>query len=112
LWNFYKATEQPFRLDVRTYTANKANQILTRTRLYVSRRDTALRSRIALIPFKIGQPLPKISWDSARANAALVWPDQKDTLVFSPSAPDTRTSVTVRRDGVDILSSVRLSAQP
>lgn len=100
LWNFYKATEQPFRLDVRTYTATKANQILTRTRLYVSRRDTSLRSRIALIPFKIGQALPRITWDAARATATLAWPDQNDRLVFSAPA-----RVTVQRGGAEILSS-------
>ncbi len=103
LWNFYKATEQPIRLDVRTYTANKTNQILTRTRLYVSRRDKVLRSRIALIPFKIGEPLPKITWDSAQSTANIAWPDQKDSLVFSISGD--RTGVSVVRDGEDILSS-------
>jgi hypothetical protein len=103
LWNFYKATEQPIRLDVRTYTANKTNQILTRTRLYVSRRDTVLRSRIALIPFKIGEPLPKIAWDAAQSTATLAWPDQKDSLVFSISGG--RTGVSVLRDGEKILSS-------
>ena len=112
LWNFYKATEQPFRLDVRTYTANKAGQILSRTRLYVSRRDTALRSRIALIPFKIGQPVPQITWDAAQASASLVWPDQKDTLVFSPSESAARTCVTVLRDGAEILSSDHLAVLP
>lgn len=100
LWNFYKATEQPFRLDVRSYTANKANQILTRTRLYVSRRDTVLRSRIALIPFKIGEALPKITWNAAATRATLQWPNQNDTLDFSAS-----TRVTVLRDGTEILSS-------
>ncbi|NDC75022.1 hypothetical protein EBZ70_06995 [bacterium] len=112
LWNFYKATEQPFRLDVRTYTANKTNQVLTRTRLYASRRDTIFRSRIALIPFKIGQPLPKITWDAEQTSATLVWPDQNDTLVFSPAAPDAHTSVSVRRGGTEILSSARLGLTP
>jgi autotransporter-associated beta strand protein len=83
-----------------SYTANKANQILTRTRLYVSRRDTVLRSRIALIPFKIGQALPKITWDAAASSATLQWPDQSDTLDFSAS-----NHVTVLRDGAEILSS-------
>lgn len=105
LWNFYKATEQPFRLDVRTYTANKANQILTRTRLYVSRRETALRSRLALIPFKIGEALPKITWDAASTSATLQWPGQNDTLVFSAAKPADPTRVTVLRDGAEILSS-------
>lgn len=103
LWNFYKATEQPFRLDVRTYTSNKANQILARTRLYVSRRDKALRSRIALIPFKIGEALPKITWDAAKASATLQWPNQNDTLVFSASDPAAPTRVTVLRDGAKII---------
>lgn len=105
LWNFYKATEQPFRLDVRTYTATKANQILTRTRLYVSRRDTALRSRIALIPFRIGDALPKVTWDAGQATAKLQWADQIDTLVFSANGQTAPTRVSVLRDGAEILSS-------
>lgn len=107
LWNFYKATEQPFRLDVRSYTATKANQILTRTRLYFTRRDTELRSRIALIPFKIGEALPKITWDAASTTAMLQWPKQKDTLVFSAHKTTDPTRVTVLRDGAEILSSSR-----
>ncbi len=107
LWNFYKATEQPFRLDVRTYTANKPNQILTRTRLYVSRRDTALRCRIALIPFKIGEALPKITWDAASTSATLQWPNQKDTLVFSAAKLTDPTRVSVLRDGAEIIASSR-----
>lgn len=104
LWNFYKATEQPIRLDVRTYTANKTNQILTRTRLYVSRRDTVLRSRVALIPFKIGEPLPRIAWDAAKSTASLVWSDQKDELVFSMPDAGNRTRVSVVRGGEEILA--------
>lgn len=107
LWNFYKATEQPFRLDVRTYTANKPNQILTRTRLYVSRRETALRSRIALIPFRIGEALPKIVWDADKETATLEWPNQKDTLVFSTAESAGPTGVTVLRDEAKILPSRR-----
>ena len=106
LWNFFKATEQPFRLDVRTYTSERSEQIITRTRLYISRRDTVLRSRIALIPFKIGEPLPKITWDAAQATATLAWPDQKDSLVFS-AAPSERTQVNISRAGVEILSTPR-----
>jgi hypothetical protein len=105
LWNFYKATEQPIRLDVRTYTANKTNQILTRTRLTVSRRDRVLRSRIAFVPFRIGQALPKITWDATQAKASIDWPDQKDILVFTPNKSTTQTSVTVLRDGAEILTS-------
>jgi hypothetical protein len=107
LWNFYKATEQPFRLDVRTYTANKTNQILTRTRLYLSRRVKVLRSRIALIPFKTGEALPKISWDATKATATLQWPDQKDTLVFSSAESADPTRVDIFRDGAEILTSKR-----
>ena len=105
MWNFFKATEQPFRLDVRTYTSERSEQIITRTRLYISRRDTVLRSRIALIPFKIGELLPKITWDAAQATATLVWPDQKDSLVFS--VPAARTLVNLLRGDSELLSSPR-----
>lgn len=105
LWNFHKATEQPFHLDVRTYTGNKTNQILTRSRLCLSRRDAVFRSRIALIPFKTGDPLPKIAWDAAQATATLTWPGQQDTLVFQSSPPADRTRLSVSRNGSEILSS-------
>ncbi|MEN9840860.1 MAG: hypothetical protein RL376_660 [Verrucomicrobiota bacterium] len=105
LWNFFKATEQPFRLDVRTYTSERSEQIITRTRLYISRRDTVLRSRLALIPFKIGEPLPKITWDAAQATTTLAWPDQKDSLVFSALAE--RTQVNISRAGTEIIATPR-----
>ncbi|MDX6765211.1 MAG: hypothetical protein SFU85_00310 [Candidatus Methylacidiphilales bacterium] len=105
LWNFSRATEQPIRLDVRSYTADKATQIITRTRLYVSRRGTALNSRIALIPFRIGEPLPKISWDATKATTTIQWPNQTDTLAFSTTDPAGRTRFTVQRGGSQILAS-------
>lgn len=106
MWNFFKATEQPFRLDVRTYTSERSEQIITRTRLYINRRDTVLRSRIALIPFKIGEPLPRITWDAAQATATLTWPDQKDALAFSSALPAAdHTQVAITREGAAILSS-------
>lgn len=105
LWNFSRALEQPIRLDVRTYTADKPNQILTRTRLYVNRRETTLRSRIALIPFKIGDPIPRISWDASTSTARLEWPHQKDSITFSTASPSDRTRVSISRDGTKILST-------
>ncbi len=104
LWNFFKATEQPIRLDVRTYTSDHPDKIITRTRLYVSYRDTVLRSRLAFIPFKIGEPLPRITWDAATSTATLVWPDQTDAVVLSAADSTDRTRFTVLRDGAEILS--------
>jgi len=105
MWNFFKATEQPFRLDVRSYTSERPDQIITRTRLHVSRRETILHSRIAMIPFRIGEALPQITWDAVKGMATLKWPDQTDTVVFSPTTPTDRTQVTILRDGAEILSS-------
>ncbi|MEY3895064.1 MAG: hypothetical protein RLZZ214_583 [Verrucomicrobiota bacterium] len=94
--------DHPRRRHLENHARNhpRGGHLLTRTRLYVSRRDTVLRSRIALIPFKIGEALPKITWDAAATSANLQWPGQNDTLDFSAPA-----GIIVLRDGAEILSS-------
>ena len=60
-----------------------------------------------LIPFRIGEPIPKITWDAATHTSTLAWPDQTDTLVFSSatSPAGERTLVNISRNGAEILSS-------
>ncbi len=103
LWNFFRYTEQPFRLESRTYAGTGPGEILARTKLFVSRRADVLRSRIALIPFRIGDEIPTIRWDPETRRTTLRWRDQEDTLEFSTK--DAFTRVTVRRDGREVVAS-------
>jgi hypothetical protein len=102
LWNIFSNTEQPLRIETRTYAGTAPGQLLTRSRLYASRQVDVLHSRIALIPFRIGEEIPAIRWDAQANRATLQWRDQKDALDFSLDAG--RTHVKVLRDGAEILA--------
>ncbi len=101
LWNFFKYTAQPFRLETQTHAGSKPGEIIARTKLVAPRRAEILRSRIALIPFRIGDELPQIRWDPEKCRTTIAWKDQKDTLNFPLT--DGRTRVSVLRDGKPIL---------
>jgi len=101
LWNFFKYTEQPFRLETQTLSGPKPGEVITRTKLLASRRTDILRSRIALIPFRIGDEIPEIRWDPEKNRTTIAWKDQKDSIDFQVA--DDRTRVRVLRDGKEIL---------
>jgi len=54
--------------------------------------------RTLLIPFKAGQPLPRIEIHGAGEQVQIIWPDQHDLLTFN-SDPENRGRVTLARDG-------------
>ena len=101
LWNFFKYTEQPFRLEAQTYAGSKPGEVISRSRFVVTCRTDLLRSRIACIPFRVGEPFPDIRWDPAQGRTTIAWKDQEDTLAFSVT--EGRTSVRVMRAGATLL---------
>ena len=59
-------------------------------RLAISVRAPEIRFRVALIPFRMGEPLPQVD------GASMIWDGQKDELAFSVGS-DARTRVSVKR---------------
>jgi hypothetical protein len=103
LWNISQDAEQPIRLETKTYAGNNPGEVITHSRLFVSRRTDVLHSRIALIPFRIGEEIPKIHWDPERNQATLIWRDQQDTLAFASSGGSTH--LVISREGKECLAS-------
>lgn len=72
-------------------------------RFTINQRDVVSRFRVLLIPCRMGEELPKVSYDAASGIATVSWKDQSDRLQFAARSP--RTHVQVTRGGQPILSS-------
>ncbi|MBN1359974.1 MAG: hypothetical protein JW993_05250 [Sedimentisphaerales bacterium] len=62
------------------------------------------RFRLLLIPFRWGAEIPTIVADEEAGTVTLKWRDQTDTLEFT-GGRDSRTRISVLRDGKEILKS-------
>ncbi len=62
------------------------------------------RFRILLVPFRMGEEVPRIDVDSYTGNVAITWSDQSDELEFEVGKDD-RTRLKVSRGGEEILQS-------
>ena len=71
-------------------------------RLTINRNMTETQYRVLLIPFRFGDPLPRIDYKNDRATVA--WKDQTDTIVFDTDATH-RSHLTVQRNGAVIAKS-------
>ena len=75
-------------------------------RLLVNARGAEERFKVLLIPMRLGDEPPKVSFDAASDSAKVAWKDQADTLEFRvDSGVDQRTRVTVSRDGAALLQA-------
>jgi len=72
-------------------------------RVTVDLRAPDARYRVFLIPFKMGDPRPQVTYDPKTDQATLHWPDQEDVVKFT-SNPDNRTRFTMERSGGEIVS--------
>jgi len=80
------------------------NRHLPYNRLTVDSRGTEARYRIVMVPMKLGDEIPKITYDADAAQATLHWSNQEDTLKFT-IGDDNRTRFTIKRGGDEILRS-------
>ena len=75
-------------------------------RMKISSRAVEARFKVLLVPFRMGEEMPKIGFDAASGSATLAWKDQSDKLRFaSEHATDQRTRFTVLRDDKTLLES-------
>ena len=58
--------------------------------------------RVLLIPFRMGKPLPTISYNAAKQTATVTWGGQSDEVIFI-NKDDAPTKVEIKRDGASIL---------
>ncbi len=62
------------------------------------------RFRILLVPFRMGEEVPRIDVDAYTGNVEITWSDQSDELEFEVGK-DNRTRLKVSRDDEEILQS-------
>ena len=76
-------------------------------RLVISTRRKEGHFKVLLIPFRMGDPTPSVSFDSKTSRATVAWGNQKDAMSFE-QATTGKTAVTVVRDGKSVVSSSSL----
>ncbi|MEI6323050.1 MAG: hypothetical protein WCP60_08120 [bacterium] len=62
------------------------------------------RFKVLLIPFRMGEEIPGISYDPSSKTASVSWKDQKDSLSFKTDEKG-KTSIVVTRDGKSVVDS-------
>ena len=76
-------------------------------RLVISTRGKEGHFKVLLIPFRMGDPIPYVSFESKTLRATVAWGNQQDAMSFE-QATNGKTSVTVVRDGKSVVSSSSL----
>ena len=91
-------------VETREGAADRKGIVQTYDRLTVNVRATEARFKVLLIPFRMGDPLPRVSFDAGSGNASLAWKDQTDRIAFK-AASDSRTQCVIRRGDTTVLES-------
>ncbi len=73
-------------------------------RFVIPNHAVAPRYKVLLYPHKEGDALPRTVWNKDRTQVTVEWPDQTDTITFSPHE-DKRTRVQIVRDGKNLLAA-------
>lgn len=75
-------------------------------RLVIGTRSKEGHFKVLLIPFRMGDPVPSLSFDVKTSVATVAWGDQKDTLTFDQGS-DGKTAVTITRHGKAVVASLK-----
>lgn len=73
-------------------------------RLVISTRSQESHFKVLLIPFRMGEPMPSVTYDDKSFTATLRWGDQCETLVFAQGS-NGKTDVTISREGKVVVAS-------
>ena len=85
--------------------ADKKGNVQLYDRLAINHSGPDAHFKILLIPFKAGDELPKISYDTAGGQASVAFPDQMDQLTFSSAGAHGPCGITLSRGGTKVLTS-------
>lgn len=75
-------------------------------RLVISTRGKEGHFKVLLIPFRMGEPIPSVSFDAKTSRANVAWPDQNDTLSFDQGTSG-KTGVTITRSGKQVVAPLK-----
>jgi hypothetical protein len=93
----------PIQVVTTAYAGVRPGQVITRGRLQLSQRAAVGSFRLLLLPFRIGEALPAITWEPTAQVATVRWADQVDAISLRPSG--TRTGIAIHRGGSELLTS-------
>ena len=91
-------------VETKEGAADRKGVAQTYDRLTVNVRAAEARFKVLLIPFRMGDELPKLSYNPATLCATVAWKDQTDQITFKV-AVDSRTNCVVRRGDTVMLES-------
>jgi hypothetical protein len=93
-------------LSVDTLAGAKDRQgaVLAYDRLSIDSNAAEGEFKVLLLPYRAGDPLPKVSYDASAQKTLVMWPGQTDEFDFTTDETH-RTHVTVRRGGTVLVES-------
>ena len=71
--------------------------------LTLSTKAAAPEFKLLLYPFKAGEPLPETKWSAAKTSVTIAFPEQKDTITFTP-AKSGKTDLKITRASAEIVA--------
>lgn len=71
-------------------------------RIAIAQTAKHVNYRVLLIPFRMGKPLPTISYNATKQTVTVTWGGQSDEVIFI-NKDDDPTKVEIKRDGASIL---------
>ena len=91
-------------IETKEGASDRKGKVQTYDRLTVNLRAAEARFKVFLMPFRMGEEVPKLTCDAGTGVAAMAWKDQADQITFKLSN-DARTQCAIRRDGAVLLES-------
>jgi hypothetical protein len=104
LANSGQPSQPLFKVETLISPPDKKGATTPYDRLSINTQGTSGDFRVLLLPYRQGEPIPKVVYDAASQTASVDWPGQKDQFLFT--SDDThRTHVTIRRGDEDLVVS-------
>ncbi len=94
--------EEPATIETVTLPDGSNGKPMIFPKLVVRSKAVAPNFKAVLVPLRDGQQPPKTTWSHDHAALTVSWPDQTDTIAFSPHA-DGRSRLAIVREGATIL---------
>jgi hypothetical protein len=94
--------EEPATIETVTLPDGWHGKPMSFPKLVVRSKAVAPNFKAVLVPLSDGQPPPKTIWNDDHTVLTVAWPDQADTIAFSPHR-DGRTRLAVARDGRTVI---------
>jgi hypothetical protein len=94
--------DEPATIETVTLPDGSNGKPMSFPKLVVRSKAVAPNYKAVLVPLREGQQPPKTTWNDDHTVLTVAWPDQADTIAFSPHA-DGRSRLAIARDGTAVI---------